>query len=190
MNGRSTLAAGGVAAALLSVLLPAACAHPPAPAPVPVVPAANPAAPVVTPRRATGVYDLITTLHVTAPARTSRSRRSSRTPRPPAASLQLAFRPLAAPDATAASSTQLSAIVAIPGYTRAPAGRTGQAAAWWPLPGDSVIVHFQSPRGDGTMELRGVLRGDSLSGDVWFTSTSSGSTYELGTFLGVKRRRR
>ncbi len=188
MKRRVWLPAGG-GAALLWLLLPAACAHPPAPEPAPVEPAVNPAAPVVAPRRATGLYDLVTTLHLTPQARPARPRGGRAAPRPPAASLRLNFQPLAAPDPTATSSTQLSAIVTIPGYTRAPAGRTGQSAAWWPLPGDSVVVHFQSPRGDGAMELRGVLAGDSLSGDVWFSSASSGSTYQLGTFVGVKRKR-
>ncbi|OYV66696.1 MAG: hypothetical protein B7Z72_10885, partial [Gemmatimonadetes bacterium 21-71-4] len=128
----------------------AGCAHPPGPAPENVAPAANPAAPVVGPRRATGWYDLTTTLPVTRRASppTGRSRHA-------AATLRLEYQLLAAPDATAASSTQLAAAVSIPGYTRAPRGRAAQAAAWWPLPGDSVVVHFRTPRADGVMELRG-----------------------------------
>lgn len=177
-------------AAWLLGLAVVSCARPPAPPPAPVVPAANPAAPVVAPRRVSGLYDLTTTLHVTHRPTTRSRRRSRRAPRPPAATLRLNYQALAAPDATASSLTQLAAIVAIPGYTRSPAGRTGQTAAWWPLPGDSVVVHFQTPRGDGTMELRGTFQRDTLAGDVWFTSVASGTTYQMGTFVGVKRRRR
>jgi hypothetical protein len=190
MSARRRFARHG-AAWLLGLGL-ASCARTPAPSPepAPVVPAANPAAPVVAPRRVSGLYDLITTLHVTRRPATRSSRRSRRTTRPPPATLRLSYQALAAPDATASSLTQLAAIVSIPGYTRSPAGRTGQTAAWWPLPGDSVVVHFQTPRGDGTMELRGTFQRDTLAGDVWFTSVASGTTYQMGTFVGVKRRRR
>jgi hypothetical protein len=172
----------------LLVALLAGCAHPPpppVPPPSPVPPAANPIAPVVSPRQAAGYYQLTTSLPVTRDSR-SRSRRT----RPARGLLRLGSVPLAAPDPTATSGTQLDAAVSIPGYTVAPPGRVAQAAAWWPLPGDTVIVHFQTPRGDGVMELRGTLQSDTLAGEVWFTSAKSGSTYEMGTFLGVKRRRR
>jgi len=169
---------------MLAVLF-AACAHPPAPAPAPVVPAANPAAPMVSPERAAGIYDLTTTLTVSRPApRPRRGRRPT-----PGPMLSLDTQPLAALDATATSSTQLVAGVAIPGYTQPPRGRTLQAAEWWPVPGDSVVVHFQTPRGDGLMELRGALVADTLAGGVWFTSAASGSTYEMATFKAVKRKR-
>ncbi len=171
---------GWLAAGLL-----AACAHRPPPSPPgPVTPAVNPAAPVVEPHRATGSYVLTTDLKLSQPATPRR-----RPPRVPVVGLRLNFQPLAAPDATAASSTQLAAMVNIPGYTRAPPGRIGQAAAWWPLPGDSVIVHFATPQGDGLMDLRGMLKGDTLSGEIWYTSKSSGTVFQMGTFRAVKQKR-
>jgi len=176
---RPTLRAG---TALMAVLF-TACSHaPPPPPPVP------PAAPVVAPHEATGTYDLTTTLPNRQPPQ-PRPRGRGRQAPVPAATLELAYRPLAAPDATAASSTQLSATLNLPGYTRAPRGRTGQAAVWWPLPGDSVIVHFQPPQGKGTMDMRGALRGDTLSGDVWYTSQETGNAFQMGTFKAIKRKR-
>jgi len=175
---RPTLRAG---TALMAVLF-TACSHaPPPPPPV------RPAAPVVAPHEATGTYDLTTTLPNRQPPPRPRGR--GRQAPVPAATLELAYRPLAAPDATAASSTQLSATLNLPGYTRAPRGRTGQAAVWWPLPGDSVIVHFQPPQGKGSMDMRGALRGDTLSGDVWYTSQETGNAFQMGTFKAIKRKR-
>ncbi len=173
-----------LAAGLLAACA-AGCAHP-APPPAPVVPAANPAAPVVSSGRAGGTYDLTTTLGSSRPAPPPRR---GRRPAPPASTLRLESQSVAAPDATAESSTQLAAAVAIPGYTLAPSGRAAQAAVWWPLPGDSVVVHFQTPRGDGLMELRGRLVADTLAGAVWYTSTSSGTTYEMAKFRAVKRKK-
>jgi hypothetical protein len=174
---------------VLAAELLAACSHgPPPPSPPP----APPAAPTVAPHVATGTYDVTTTLKRTQPPPLQRAARSRRPARPaPEAtpSLELIFRPLAAPDATAQSSTQLAATVNIPGYTRAPRGRTGQAAAWWPLPGDSVIVHFQPPQPGGVMDLRGALKGDTLSGEIWYTSLETGTAFQMGTFTAVKRRR-
>jgi len=164
----------------------AACAHrPPEPPATPAAPAVNPILPVVEPHRATGNYILTTDLKQSQPAPPRRRRPPPR----PVVGLRLDFQPLAAPDATAASSTQIAAMVNIPGYTQAPPGRTGQAAAWWPLPGDSVIVHFATPRGDGLMDLRGMLKGDTLAGEIWFTSTSSGTVFQMGTFRAVKQKR-
>jgi hypothetical protein len=174
--------------ALLAVAAwqPAGCARS-APDVAPV-PAAVPAAPTVAPNAAAGTYDLTTTLARPQPAPPPRGR-TRPAPRP-AASLQLAYRPLAAPDATAPSGTQLAATVNLPGYTRAPRGRPGQAASWWPLPGDSVIVHFQPPqRQSGAIDLRGVLRGDTLSGEIWYTSLETGNVFQMGTFTAIKRRR-
>ena len=171
-------AASGLAAMLL-----AACSHTAPPPPV------LPAAPVVVPHVATGTYDLTTTLK-THPAPPSRSRgRGRAAPSAPASTLELVYRPVAAPDATATSSTQLAATINLPGYTRAPRGRAGQAAVWWPLPGDSVVVHFQPPQGSGLVDLRGTLKGDTLSGDVWYTSVGTGNVFQMGTFRAVKRKR-
>lgn len=177
-SGTLNLALGALAVCLL-----AGCAHSPEMAPVP---AAVPAAPTVAPHAAAGIYDLSTTL-----ARTQPSRRTGRAARPePGASLQLAYQALAAPDATAPSSTQLAATVNIPGYTRAPRGRPGQAASWWPLPGDSVVVHFLPPQQHtGTIDLRGMLKGDTLWGEIWLTSLQTGNASQMGTFMAVKRRK-
>ena len=170
--------------AVLAAILVAACSHaPPPPPPAP------PAAPVVAPHAASGTYDLTTTLPSRQPPQTSRSRGRAR-PAPGATpTLELVYRPVAAPDATAASGTQLSATINLPGYTRAPRGRAGQAAVWWPLPGDSVIVHFQPPQGTGIVDLRGALQGDTLSGDVWYTSLGTGAAFQMGTFRAIKRKR-
>jgi len=169
---------------VLGALLAAACSHAPAPPPP-----APPAAPVVAPHAASGTYDLATTLPSRQPP--APARRRGRTPPAPVAApmLELAYRPVAAPDATAASPTQLSATIDLPGYTKAPRGRRGQAAVWWPLPGDSVIVHFQPPQGKGLVDLRGALQGDTLAGDVWYTSLGTGASFQMGTFRAVKRRR-
>jgi hypothetical protein len=166
----------------LAVLVAAACSHAPPP-PVP------PAAPVVAPHAATGAYDLTTTLPTHQPFQTSRSRGRSRPVPVAEPTLELVYRPVAAPDATAASGTQLSATINLPGYTRSPRGRTGQAAVWWPLPGDSVIVHFQPPQTTGLVDLRGALRGDTLSGDVWYTSLGTGASFQMGKFMAVKRKK-
>ena len=169
------------AGAALAALLLAACSHTPPPPPV------MPAAPVVAPHVATGTYDLTTNLptHPTP----QRPRGRGRAAAAPAATLELVYRPVAAPDATAASATQLAATINLPGYTRAPRGRAGQAAVWWPLPGDSVVVHFQPPQGSGLLDLRGTLKGDTLAGDVWYTSVGTGNAFQMGTFRAVKRKR-
>ena len=187
MSGGAMRARAGMLA-LCAAGLASACAHKPPPV-VETLPAVNPAAPVVAPHRATGSYALTTDLKVSQPATPARQRGRPRRP-PPAAvpSLRLSYQPSAAPDATATSSTQLSAVVNIPGYTRAPPGRVGQTAVWWPLPGDSVIVHFATPRGDGLMDLRGMLVGDTLAGEVWYTSSSTGNVFQMGTFRGVKQK--
>jgi hypothetical protein len=173
-------------AVLAAGLLPSGCAHRPAP-PRPVVPLA---APFVAPGDATGTYDLQTTLRRSPAAAPSRSRRPSRPAPEPAAQLRLQFQPLAAPDPTAQSGTQLSALIRIPGYTRAPRGRTFQAASWWPLPGDTLVVHFTTVQGNGVIDLRGAYHADTLAGEVWYTSLETGSAFQLGTFTAVKRKRR
>lgn len=176
----TTYGFGAWRVAALAALVLAGCSHPPAPPPAP------PAAPVVAPHTATGTYDLTATLPGRQPPRPRGRARPAPAPTP---TLELAPRPLAALDATAPSGTQLSATISLPGYTRAPRGRTGQAASWWPLPGDSVIVHFQPPQSTGTIDLRGALKGDTLSGDVWYTSLQTGAAFQMGTFRAVKRKR-
>ena len=174
------------ALAWMAALLLAGCAHRPPEPLTPTAPSVNPAAPVVEPHHASGNYLLTTDLKVSQAQPPTRTRGRSR--RPPPATLRLAFQPTAAPDATATSSTQLTATINLPGYTRAPPGRTGQTAVWWPLPGDSVVVHFVSPRGDGLMDLRGLLQADTLSGEIWYTSSTTGNVFQMGTFRGVKQK--
>ena len=184
MNASRIRLAGSLA--WLTVLLLAGCAHRP-PEPTSTAPSVNPAAPVVEPHHASGSYIITTDLKATQPT-TPPARSRGRARRPPPATLRLAFQPTAAPDATATSSTQLSATINLPGYTRAPPGRAGQTAVWWPLPGDSVIVHFATPRGDGQMDLRGALQGDTLSGEIWYTSSTTGNVFQMGTFKAVRQK--
>lgn len=102
--------------------------------------------------------------------------------------LRLEATPLAAPLAGVQAVTQFSANIAIAGYTRAPRGRTGQVAAWWPVPGDSIVIQFPSARGNGSVQLRGARRGPALSGEIWFISEATGATFQLGTFAASKTR--
>jgi hypothetical protein len=164
----------------VAALVAAACSSAPSPPPV------RPAEPVVAPHAASGTYDLTTTL----PSRqTARQRGRGRAAPVETPTLDLVYRPVAAPDATAGSNTQFAATLNLPGYTRSPRGRTGQAVVWWPLPGDSVIVHFQPPQTTGLVDLRGALRSDTLSGDVWYTSPGTGTSFQMGKFRAVKRRK-
>lgn len=88
----------------------------------------------------------------------------------------------------APAGAQFNARVAMPGYSaRAPRGQTGQAATWWPIPGDSVVVQFA--RGTrGEIQLRGRLQGAALQGEIWYLSLESGSQLQLGTFSASKQR--
>jgi hypothetical protein len=149
------------------------------------------------PARATGTYVLQATIQgrtiptpAPTPAAPRRGRAAAAPAQVPAASLLLTARLPAALDPTAPSITQLAATVALPGYTISPRGRLAQAASWWPVGGDSLVVFFTQPQRAAAISLRGVLRGDSLSGDVWYTSTSSGTEFQLGTFTAVRRRPR
>jgi hypothetical protein len=83
---------------------------------------------------------------------------------------------------------QYGARIAMPGYSaRAPRGQTGQAANWWPVLGDSVVVQFsQGTRSQ--IQLRGRLQGNAIRGEIWFLSLESGSTFQLGTFSATKQR--
>jgi hypothetical protein len=76
----------------------------------------------------------------------------------------------------------------MPGYSaRAPRGQTGQAATWWPIPGDSVVVQFsQGTRGQ--MQLRGRLHGGAIQGEIWYLSLESGATFQMGTWSAAKQR--
>ncbi len=96
--------------------------------------------------------------------------------------LRLEATRLAAPIAGAEGTTQFTATIAIPGYTRAPRGRAGQVAAWWPIPGDSLVIQFPAARGNASVQLRGARQGRVLNGDIWYISTGTGTTFQLGTF--------
>ena len=181
---------GTVGPAALLMLSALSCSHPPAvPEPVPE-PAAAPAAPLV-PVRAAGLYDLQVQIQgrtqPAAPATPPRRPVRGRTTAPPGPTLQLLATAAAALEATAPSTTQFAAAVALPGYTMPPRGRTTQAASWWPTGGDSVMVYWVTPR-RAAMALRGALRADTLSGDVWYTSLESGTEFQLGRFTAVRRR--
>jgi hypothetical protein len=198
------MAAARRLAAPVVIIAVAACssarpAPPPAPAPGPAVAAPVAALPPMAPARAAGTYVLQATIQgrtipvpapTPAPPPRGRAAAAPAPARAPAASLQLTARPPAALDPTAPSITQLAATVALPGYTVSPRGRLAQAASWWPVGGDSLVVFFTQPQRAAAISLRGVLRGDSLSGDVWYTSTSSGAEFQLGTFTAVRRRPR
>jgi len=179
----------GAAAAGAWTLLVLACggtAPPPEPAPQPApAPEAAPApAPSLAPRAAAGTYRLRTEIE----RRGSPQRAGARRGRggPPETTLRLNATPSAAPVEGAAGTPYIASIM-VPGYTQAPRGRTGQAAAWWPVPGDTVVVQWTTPRGQ-ILQLRGQLRGATLAGDVWFVSPASGATFQMGTFSATKSR--
>jgi hypothetical protein len=170
-----------------------ACSHPaPASAPEPEVapPPAMVAGPP--PNAVAGTFALQAviqgrTIPAPPPAPPRRPPRGRAATVPLAAVLLLTPTPAAAPDPSATSSTQLRAEVSLPGYTMPPRGRTTQAAAWWPGGGDSVTVRWVTPR-NAAVSLRGTLRGDTLSGDVWYTLLDTGSEFQLGTWTAVRRR--
>jgi hypothetical protein len=139
---------------------------------------------MVAPAAAAGQYQLRVTLQQGQGQ--SQGRGSTR---PPAATtLRLDTQPAAAP--MMGPSAQFNAIIHVPGYTRPPRGRSGQAAAWWPSPGDSVIVQFVPVQQGAQIQLRGALtRTDQrtdLSGEVWYLSLETGSTFQLGTFTATR----
>ena len=167
------------------------CSHPqpapePVPAPAPAAPAAVAPTTPLAPARAAGLYDLQVQIQgragQAAPARRPARGRAAAGP-----TLQLQATTAAALEPTAPSLTQFSAAIALPGYSMAPRGRTTQVAAWWPAGGDSVVVYWVTPR-NAAISLRGALRGDTLSGDVWYTSVESGTEFQLGRFTAVRRR--
>ena len=179
--------------ALMAVVLAGACSRSqPIPEPVPEPVAAPTAAsrPPMAPTLAAGTYTLQAVVQgrqIPGPPPQARAR--GRQAAPPSASLVLVARASPAPNGLAPSAAQLTATVALPGYTMAPRGRTAQTATWWPTGGDSLTVFWMTPR-NATVALKGALRGDTLSGDVWYTSLESGAEFQLGTFSAVRRRAR
>jgi hypothetical protein len=180
--GRSAAAAVPIVLAVLS------CSRPqPVPEPVPEpAPAAVALAAPLAPARAAGLYDLQVQIQGrTQPA--APPRRAARGRAAAGPTLQLLATTAAALEPTAPSMTQFTAAVALPGYSMPARGRTTQAASWWPTGGDSVVVYWVTPR-SAAIALRGALRGDTLSGDVWYTSMESGTEFQLGRFTAVRRR--
>ena len=165
----------------------AACSHPAPPAP----PAPEPAAPMApapsamfTPSAATGNYLLRTVIQGPGGGQRPAPRRGAAARE--GADLRLETTRLAAPLAGVEATTQFTATITIAGYTRAPRGRTGQVAAWWPIPGDSLVIQFPAARGNASIQLRGARQGRALSGDIWYVSTATGTTFQLGTFTARK----
>lgn len=172
---------------VLVVLAAAACSHPklePAPALTPAVaPSAARAPTAVAGSFALSAVIQGRTIPTPQPPRRPRGR-TAQAPVP--AVLQLTPTPVAAPDASAPSSTQLAAAVSLPGYTMPPRGRATQAAAWWPGVADSITVRWVIRQRNAAVSLRGTLRGDTASGDVWYTMLATGSEFQLGTFTAVR----
>lgn len=179
-----------LAAAALVVLAATACSRSkPAPGPAPeIAPAVAPSA-ARSPRVVAGNFALSAVIQgrtIPAPQPPRRPRgRTSTAPVP--AVLQLTVTPVAAPDTSAPSTTQLAAAVSLPGYTLPPRGRPTQSAAWWPGVADSVTVRWVLARRNAAVSLRGTLRGDTVSGDVWYTMLETGSEFQLGTFTAVRQ---
>lgn len=164
-----------------ALLLLAACSRN---TPPELVDAAPPPPPTTTtPNSVSGAYRL--RIEIQSGNRPPAQQRNPRRAAP--ATMVLESQAAAVPVAGAPSGAQFNATVQVPGYTRAPRGRTGQAAAWWPLGADSVVVQFsQGARGE--IQLRGSLRGSALSGEIWYLSAETGSSFQLGTFSGTKVR--
>jgi hypothetical protein len=164
----------GVGAALVGV----ACHHgapETAVAPEPDSPAPVAISIALTPSAASGSYRLRATIQ--SNRRTTQSGQGG--------IIQLSATP-APPPVQHPAGTQFNAVVAPAGYTRAPRGRSGQSAAWWPIGGDSVVVQFTASN-SGEIQLRGSWRGRAIQGEVWFLSTS-GATFQMGTFTATKGR--
>lgn len=159
--------------------------QPAAPPPEPVT--ATPAPGSFAPGAAAGTYQLRTAIQGRTDRSGQRQGQRRRAATEQATTLRLDGTPLAAPDPDAASPTQFTATIAIPGYTQAPRGRSGQAASWWPIPGDSLVIQFRS-RNEASIQLRGELRGREIRGEVWFVSIRSGATFQLGTFSATRSR--
>ena len=161
------------------------CSHPapqtaPVPEPVPV-PVVTPA-PMLAPATAAGAYQLHVEIQSgnRPPARNRRDVQPSMTLlRSPATT-----RTMGGPE------TQLGATITIPGYTRPVRRGQAQPAAWWPAGGDSLVVQFaQGQQSRGEVQLRGALHGASVQGEIWYVSSETGNTFQLGTFSATKSAR-
>lgn len=165
--------------AIAAALLVAACSHSNAAPPAEPVPASAQAA-IVAGSAVSGTYRL-------QPDIQSGNRPQPRARNAPQPSLVLASDSATVKSANA-TAPQRAATILLPGYSRPPRrGRAaGQAASWWPVGSDSVVVEFsQGPR--SRIQLRGAAHSGSLRGDIWFISTE-GSSFQLGTFTATKSR--
>lgn len=180
-----------IAAALALVAATACARRQPAPAPAPEEPPAAAVSAARAPTAVAGSFSLQAVIQgrtIPAPQPTPTRRPRGRVVTAPVPSiLQLSPTPVAAPDPAAPSATQLTGAVSLPGYTMPPRGRTTQAAAWWPGVGDSVTVRWVITQRNAAVSLRGTVRGDTLSGDVWYTMLDSGSEFQIGTFTAVRQ---
>jgi hypothetical protein len=163
----------------MAVLLIVACSHnPPESTPAPdESPAPAPIATALTPSAASGTWRVNAAMQASRRGGTRRAQ----------GNLQLSATPTAAPLPGSGPGTQFNATVALSGYTTAPRGRTGQAGAWWPIGGDSVVVEFATANA-GEIQFRGAMRGRTIQGEVWFLSGSTGATFQMGTFTATKGR--
>jgi len=165
-------------------LILAACSRTPPPKPLPApeeAPAPAPG-PLIVPSSAAGVYQLRSELQGRGQPRNTRGARAT-------SSLLLDTQPTAVPTMGAASGAQFNATVALPGLTHPPRGRTAQAAAWWPIPGDSVIVQFDTARDGVLIQLRGLVNGSTIQGEVWYISLNTSASFQIGTFTATKQPR-
>lgn len=135
----------------------------------------------ISPRAVIGTYQ--GDVRITNPAGRERGRsgRAART------QIRLESSPTAVPAEGSESGAQYNATVILPGYTRAPRGRSGQIATWWPGPLDSVIVQFTGQQGN-QIQMRGAVAGRRITGEIWYRSVSTGSSFQLGTFVATKAR--
>lgn len=184
--GRRSWAVGGLLVAAALSCSHAQPAPEPIPEPAPAAPVAAVPATSLAPARAAGLYDLQVQIQGRAPQATP-PRRPARGRAAAGPTLQLLATTAAALEPTAPSMTQFTAAIALPGYSMPARGRTTQAASWWPTGGDSVVIYWVTPRRAG-ISLRGAMRADTLSGDVWYTSLENGTEFQLGRFTAVRRR--
>jgi hypothetical protein len=132
---------------------------------------------MVAPRAAVGAWQI--NAHIASARRSARATQ--------AGIVQLSTQPTAAPMMGAPPLSQFNATIALAGYTRPPRGRRVQAAAWWPVPGDSIVVQFAFQNTD-QIQLRGALQGTQIQGEVWYLSLTTGATFQMGTFTATKGR--
>jgi hypothetical protein len=168
-------------ASLFAALVLSGCSH--GPKPEETAPATPPSPPqpaaMITPSSAAGAY------RIRPEIQTGNKPPQQRSGSQPQASMTLSSEPAAVPVMGAPSGMQFNATISLPGYSHAARGRSGQSAAWWPIGGDSMVVQFSQGSG-GDVQLRGALKSGGVSGDIWYVSSSSGSTFQLGTFTASK----